>query len=62
MRWRPSCTKQLGLGIPGEKGVKRYKELIDSTMVVLIAMVLLGGFVAVWDFVFLNLMDFVTGL
>ena len=47
---------------PREKGVKRYKELIDSTIVVLVAMTLLGGFVMVWDFSFINLMDLINGL
>ena len=36
---------------PKEKGAKKYKELIDSTLIVLIAMVLLSGYVAGWDFV-----------
>ena len=31
---------------PKEKGFKQYKELIDSTIVVLIAMLMLGGFIA----------------
>ncbi len=35
---------------PKVKGVKKYKELIDSTVVVLIAMILLAGFVQFWDF------------
>jgi preprotein translocase subunit SecE len=35
---------------PKIKGFKKYKELIDSTVVVLIAMVLLAAFVQVWDF------------
>jgi preprotein translocase subunit SecE len=35
---------------PKEKGAKKYKELIDSTLIVLIAMVLLSGYVAGWDF------------
>ena len=39
---------------PKEKGMKKYKELVDSTMIVLIATLLLGGYVAGWDFV-LNL-------
>lgn len=42
---------------PKEKGVKRYRELIDSTIVVLVAMVLLGGFVAFSDLVLMNVMD-----
>jgi len=36
---------------PKAKGVKKYKELIDSTVVVLIAMVLLAGFVQLWDLI-----------
>ncbi len=47
---------------PREKGVKRYKELIDSTVVVLIAMTLLGGYIALWDLVLINLMNLVNGL
>ena len=35
---------------PKIKGFKKYKELIDSTVVVLIAMILLAGFVQLWDF------------
>ncbi|MEO0446838.1 MAG: preprotein translocase subunit SecE [Verrucomicrobiota bacterium] len=42
---------------PKEKGVKKYKELIDSTVVVLIAMILLGGYVAFADLVLMNVMD-----
>ena len=34
---------------PNEKGFKRYKELWDSTVVVLIAMVLVGGYIALFD-------------
>ncbi len=36
---------------PKEKGVKKYKEIIDSTIVVVVAMLLLGGYVALWDLV-----------
>jgi preprotein translocase subunit SecE len=36
---------------PKEKGMKKYKELIDSTMIVVIAMLLLSGYVAGWDFI-----------
>jgi preprotein translocase subunit SecE len=35
---------------PKIKGLKKYKELVDSTIVVLIAMILLAGFVQFWDF------------
>jgi preprotein translocase subunit SecE len=38
-----------------EKGMKRYRELIDSTMVVVIAMVLLSGYVSFWDIILTNL-------
>lgn len=35
---------------PKIKGFKKYKELVDSTIVVIIAMVLLAGFVQFWDY------------
>jgi preprotein translocase subunit SecE len=47
---------------PKEKGFKRYKELIDSTWVVIIAMLLLGGYVALFDFVLVNFVHFFTRL
>jgi preprotein translocase subunit SecE len=45
---------------PKEKGMKRYKELSDSTLVVIIAMLLLGGYVALFDFVLVNVIQFFT--
>ena len=36
---------------PKERGVKKYKELIDSTLIVVIAMFLLAGYVSGWDFI-----------
>jgi preprotein translocase subunit SecE len=45
-----------------EKGVRRYKELTDSTLVVIIAMLLLGGYVALFDFVLVNVIHFFTRL
>ncbi|MFL6531547.1 MAG: preprotein translocase subunit SecE [Chthoniobacterales bacterium] len=45
---------------PKEKGMKRYKELTDSTLVVIIAMLLLGGYVALFDFVLVNIIHFFT--
>src|SRR5207249_5296576 len=45
---------------PKEKGFKKYKELSDSTVVVIIAMVLLGGYVAFWDFILVNVVHFFT--
>jgi len=40
---------------PKEKGAKKYKELTDSTTIVIIAMLLMSGYIAGWDFL-LNLM------
>jgi len=47
---------------PKEKGMKRYKELTDSTLVVIIAMLLLGGYVALFDFILVNVIQFFTQL
>jgi preprotein translocase subunit SecE len=40
---------------PKEKGVQKYRELIDSTTVVVVAMLLLSGYIAFWDLVMVNL-------
>ena len=45
---------------PKDKGVKKYKELIDSTVVVLVAIALLAGYVAFWDVLLDGLVDFVS--
>ena len=45
---------------PKEKGMKRYKELTDSTLVVISAMLLLGGYVALFDFILVNVIHFLT--
>ena len=45
---------------PKEKGFAKYKELNDSTIVVFIAMLLLGGFVAFFDFSFRKAFDAMT--
>jgi preprotein translocase subunit SecE len=45
-----------------ERGFRRYKELTDSTLVVLIAMLLLGGYVALFDFVLVNVVHYFTRL
>lgn len=47
---------------PKEKGFRRYKELTDSTLVVIIAMLLLGGYVALFDFVLVNVVHYFTKL
>jgi preprotein translocase subunit SecE len=45
---------------PKAKGFKKYKELIDSTIVVLIAVILLAGFVQFWDFLQVLIVGFLT--
>jgi preprotein translocase subunit SecE len=45
---------------PNEKGFRRYKELTDSTVVVFVAMVLLGGYIAFFDFILINVVGFLT--
>jgi preprotein translocase subunit SecE len=47
---------------PKEKGFRKYKELNDSTMVVIIAMLLLGGYVSLFDFILMNVVHFFTKL
>jgi len=47
---------------PKEKGFRKYKELSDSTLVVMISMLLLGGFVAFFDFVLVNFIHYFTRL
>jgi len=45
-----------------DKGIRRFKELTDSTLVVVIAMLLLGGYVALFDFVIINFIHYFTRL
>jgi len=47
---------------PNETGFKRYKELMDSTMVVLIAMLILGGYIAFFDSVLITVVTQLTKL
>ena len=47
---------------PKETGFRKYKELVDSTVVVVIAIMLLAGFVAFCDIVLRALMDLLTSL
>ncbi len=47
---------------PKIKGFKKYKELTDSTVVVLIATILLAGFVSLWDFICVEMLNFITKL
>ena len=45
---------------PKERGFKKYKELTDSTLIVVIAMLLLSGYVAFWDFILVNVVGALT--
>ena len=47
---------------PKEKGFRRYKELTDATVVVVVSMVLLGGYVSLFDFVLVNAVHYFTRL
>ncbi len=46
---------------PKEKGFKKYKELVDSTIVVIIAMPLLSGYVGLLDLVLIKVVGALTG-
>ena len=46
---------------PNLTGFKKYKELRDSTVVVILSVVLLAGFVTTCDFVLTHLVGFLTG-
>ena len=45
---------------PKEKGMKKYKELVDSTLIVIIAMLLMSGYVSLWDFLMVNIVGALT--
>ncbi len=45
-----------------ESGFKKFKELSDSTVVVIVAIVLLGAWVAFWDFIMAYVMGVVTNI
>ena len=45
---------------PKEKGFRRYKELADSTVVVLVAMLILGGYIAFFDLMLVNVVGWLT--
>jgi preprotein translocase subunit SecE len=46
---------------PNQTGFKKYKELIESTVVVIISVVLLAGYVTTWDFLLAHVVGFATG-
>ena len=58
---RVELTKASWPWDPKEKGMKKYKELTDSTLIVIIAMLLLSGYVAGWDFIFNMIMAYLFG-
>src|SRR5690349_4418867 len=43
-----------------QEGLKKYKELIDSTIVVVISTILLGAFVTSSDFILVKVVGFIT--
>jgi len=47
---------------PKEKGFRKYKELVDDTLLVVVAMLLLGGYVALFDFILVNVVHYFTRL
>lgn len=47
---------------PKAKGFQKYKELVDSTIVVLVAMILLAGFVALFDLVATKVIGLLTSI
>jgi preprotein translocase subunit SecE len=46
---------------PNQTGFKKYKELRDSTVVVILSVILLAGFVTSSDFLLTHLVGFLTG-
>ena len=47
---------------PKIKGFQKYKELVDSTLVVLVAMILLAGFVALFDLIATKVIGLLTSI
>ncbi|MGJ8676575.1 MAG: preprotein translocase subunit SecE [Akkermansiaceae bacterium] len=47
---------------PKVKGFQKYKELVDSTIVVLVAMILLAGFVSLFDVLAIKIIGLLTSL
>lgn len=45
-----------------EKGFKKYKSLTDSTMVVVVAILLLGAYIALADILMRYFVEFVTNV
>ena len=47
---------------PKEKGMKKYKELVDSTVIVVVAILLLSGYIAGWEFILQSIVSFLSKL
>ena len=47
---------------PKLQGPKRYRELVDSTVIVVIAMLLLGAYVSFGDYVLITLVEALVAL
>lgn len=47
---------------PKERGIKKYRQLIDSTVVVLVASLLLGAYVAFCDIIMVYVLKALTWL
>ncbi|NWK56497.1 preprotein translocase subunit SecE [Verrucomicrobiaceae bacterium N1E253] len=47
---------------PKAKGFQKYKELVDSTIVVLVAMILLAGYVSLFDVISTKLLGLLTSI
>ena len=43
-----------------EHGIKRFRELWNSSLVVIIAMLLVGGYISFFDFITINVIGFLT--
>jgi preprotein translocase subunit SecE len=43
-----------------ERGFRKVKELWDSTLVVILAMLLVGGWIALFDFFTINVVGYLT--
>ena len=46
---------------PNLSGFKKYKELIESTVVVIISVILLAGYVTSWDYLLNHFVGALTG-
>jgi preprotein translocase subunit SecE len=46
---------------PKEKGAAKYRELIDSTVVVLIAMLIIGAYISGIDYVLVYVVESLVG-